>query len=49
MEESKVLKEWTSPSEWPGVWASGKIKIQTNSLTIQWMSTDYIYEVGGLL
>ncbi len=49
MEVSKVLKEWTSPSEWPGVWAAGKIKVQTNSLTIQWMSTDYIYEVGGLL
>lgn len=46
---SKVLKEWTSPSEWPGVWAAGKIKVQTNSLTIQWMSTDYIYEVGGPL
>jgi hypothetical protein len=44
----QVLKEWTSPSEWTGVWAAGKVKIQTNSLTIQWMSTDYIYEVGGV-
>jgi hypothetical protein len=49
MEDFKVLKEWTSPSEWTGVWAAGKVKVQTNSLTIQWMSTDYIYEVGGLL
>jgi len=49
METSRVLKEWTAPAEWPGVWAAGKIKVQTNSLTIQWTATDYIYEVGGIL
>jgi len=43
----EVLKEWTSPAEWEGSWAAGKVKIQTSSLTIQWMSTDYIYERGG--
>ena len=48
MDTAKVLKEWTSPSEWVGVWAAGKVKVPTNSLTIQWMSTDYIYEVGGI-
>jgi len=44
----QVLKEWSSPTEWTGVWAAGKVKVQTSSLTIQWMSTDYIYEVGGI-
>lgn len=46
--EYQVLKEWSSPPSWAGVWAAGKLKVQTNSLTIQWMSTDYIYEVGSI-
>ncbi len=44
----QVLKEWTSPTAWTGVWAAGKVKVQTSNITIQWMSTDYIYEVGGI-
>ena len=45
----EVLKEWTSPDGGIGKCAAGKIKIATNSLTVQWMSSDYIFESGGLL
>lgn len=45
----EVLKEWTSPDEDVGRCAAGKIKIATNSLTVQWMSCDWIYETGGPL
>ena len=45
----EVLKEWTSPDENLGYCASGKVKISTNSLTVQWMSADWMYEVGGPL
>ena len=45
----EVLKEWTSPDEDMGYCAAGKIKIVTNSITVQWMSCDYIYETGGMI
>ena len=45
----EVLKEWTSPDEDVGRCAAGKIKIATNSLTVQWLSCDWIYETGGPL
>ena len=45
----QVVKEWTSPDEYMGYCASGKIKISTNSLMVQWISCDYIYETGGPL
>lgn len=45
----EVIKEWTSPDEDLGYCASGKIKIATNSLTVQWVSSDWIYEIGGPL
>jgi len=45
----EITKEWTSPDEWQGSAASGKIKIATNSLIVQWMATDYMYETGGFL
>ena len=44
-----VVKEWTSPDEFEGYAAAGKIKLVTNSLTIQWISCDYIYEHGGIV
>jgi hypothetical protein len=44
----EVKKEWTSPNENLGYWVSGKVKIATNTLTIQWMSCDYMYTKGGL-
>ncbi len=40
----QITKEWTSPNEWQGVWISGKVKIATNSLQVQWISSDYIYQ-----
>ena len=45
----EIVKQWTSPSEWSGYCASGKIKIATNSLTVQWMACDMIYERGNIL
>jgi len=45
----EVLKNWTSPNEWQGYSASGKIKIETNSLTVQWLSYDMMFERGGPL
>lgn len=44
-----VVKNWTSPSEWTGYSAAGKIKISTNYLTVQWLSCDFVYEHGGIL
>lgn len=45
----EVLKQWTSPDEWNGYSGSGKIKIETNVLTVQWMACDWVYEKGGIL
>lgn len=45
----EIVKEWTSPAEWQGYCASGKIKIATNTLQIQWLSSDMVYERGGIL
>ena len=45
----QIIKEWTSPDEDMGYCAAGKIKIETNSLTVQWMANDYIFEVGNSL
>ena len=45
----QIIKEWTSPDEDMGYCASGKIKIETNSLTVQWMANEYIFEVGNSL
>jgi hypothetical protein len=45
----EIIKEWTSPDEDLGYCASGKIKVETNSLTVQWLAQDWIYEVGNAL
>jgi hypothetical protein len=45
----QVAKAWTSPDEFSGLSGAGKIQIATNSLTIQWLASDYVYELGGLL
>lgn len=42
-----VVKEWTSPDEYSGFCAAAKIKIATNTLTVQWMANDFVYEYGG--
>jgi hypothetical protein len=39
-----VAKRWTSPSEWPGRWLSGKVKITSMSLVCQWVASTMIYE-----
>ena len=44
-----IVKEWTSPDENLGYCVSGKVKIVTNSLTIQWISNDMMFEVAGPL
>jgi len=41
------VKRWVSPACPPGYTATGKIKVNTRTLTIRWLSNDYIFEVGG--
>jgi len=43
----QIVKNWNSPTTYPGYAAAGKLKISTNSLNVQWMSCDYLYEAGG--
>jgi hypothetical protein len=43
----EVVKEWTSPDEYTGVYVAGKLKIATNSLTVQWMASEYMYTKGA--
>ena len=45
----EVVKEWTSPAENVGYCAAGKLKITTNTLQVQWMSSNMMYRVGGPL
>jgi hypothetical protein len=45
----QVQKAWTSPQENMGYSAAGKLKIATNSLTVQWMSSDYVYQHAGVI
>jgi hypothetical protein len=43
----QIIKSWASPSAWTGYCAAGKMKISSNTLNVQWMSVDYVYEVGN--
>lgn len=43
----EVVKHWSSPSAYPGYCAAGKIKIATKSLSVEWMASDYVFEIGG--
>lgn len=45
----EVVYQWTSPDAYSGRCAAGKLKITNNSLMIQWMACDYIYETGNML
>jgi len=45
----EIAKEWTSPAEFTGYCASAKIKIATNSLVIQWIANDMVYQTGGIM
>lgn len=42
----EIVQQWSSPSEWPGRWVSGKIKIVSNALTCQWMGNTMIFKKG---
>jgi len=44
-----ITKNWQSANEYPGYNAAGKLKITTNSLTVKWLSNDYVFETGGIL
>lgn len=45
----EVVKTWSSPSNYPGYAASGKIKVATNSVNVQWMASDYMFKKGNAL
>lgn len=45
----EIVREWTSPAEFTGHYAAGKLKISTNSLTVKWMAQSYLYEMGQSL
>ena len=40
----EVVKQWNSPSEYPGRWIAGKLKITSNALVCQWMGSTLHYE-----
>lgn len=42
-----IVKEWTSPDEWDGRCASAKLKIVTDSITIEWAACDILYQRGA--
>lgn len=43
---SEIVRQWSSPAEWQGRWLSGKIKITSGNLVVQWMGTSMMYEPG---
>jgi len=43
----QIIKNWSAPSSYPGYAAAGKIKVASNTLNVQWMACDYLYEAGG--
>jgi hypothetical protein len=42
----EVVRRWNSPSEWNGRWIATKVKIESNSLTCQWMGSVIHYDRG---
>lgn len=45
----EIVNKWTSPSANIGVFGSPKIKIATDSLTVQWMANDVCFKTGGIM
>ena len=45
----EIVQQWTSPSAYQGRCVACKIKIESNSLNVQWLSNDIIYEKGGYI
>jgi len=46
---NNVIQKWQSVNEWPGFCAAMKVKISSNNISVQWISSDYVLETGGLL
>lgn len=46
---NNIIRNWVSISEWPGYAASAKLKIETNVVTVKWLSCDFVFEDGGIL
>jgi hypothetical protein len=44
-----IVKDWITPDNAIGYYASGKIQIASNNLIVQWLSDDFVYEAGGIL
>lgn len=45
----EIVDQWTSPQRNIGYAGAGKLKIATNSLEVEWIATNYVYEAGGIL
>ena len=45
----EIVRAWTSPDSNVGYYASGKVKIDTNSTRVHWVASDYTFEQGGIL
>ncbi len=45
----QTVRQWTSPDAGVGYYFSGKIKIETKSTEVHWISNDYVIEQGGIL
>lgn len=45
----EIVDQWTSPQRNIGYAGAGKLKIATNSLTVEWIANNYVYEAGGIL
>jgi len=44
-----IIRDWLSINSFPGLYISGKLKVETNTLNVKWYSYDYVYEAGGIL
>lgn len=45
----EVARRWTSPASGAGYCVSGKVMVSTNSLSVSWVASDYVFERGGIL
>lgn len=45
----EIIRRWTSPSQDVGYCAAVKIKVNTKTLTIQWISNDITWETGNIM
>lgn len=45
----EVVRQWSSPAEWTGVWLACKLKINSTLLKGQWTATQIMYAPGGMI